>query len=150
MNFDYWLSGFLAAEGSLISFINKSSNRMLTRASIKVRLDDEAILHRIQEHLGLGSVRQTKGRSRKLLGRDYYDGACSVWSAQSRKDCTAMADWLNRFPLYAKRSRDAALWCQIVRIIDANGSTLATPELLYLHNQLRDVKGNVPALEKVQ
>jgi len=53
--FSSWLAGFIYAEGNLQVFLDRHYLRVVFR--INLHIDDIAVLYRIKEFLGVGTVR---------------------------------------------------------------------------------------------
>lgn len=144
LDLDSWLVGFLERGGSLMA--DTKGARTSTTLQIKMRDDGVRLLFEIRKHLGLGTISAIGACNRRLLTvQDYYDAPAAQLCIRAAGECQQMADWFDQHPLQGKRKRNVALWCQIVRLIEANGST-TTSELRYLDGQLKGCNKNVPPL----
>ena len=144
LNLDSWLVGFLDGRGSLMADTRGAKTR--TTLQIKMRDDGVRLLFEIRDHLGLGTISAVGACNRRLLSiGNYYDAPAAQLCIRAAGECQQMADWFDEHPLQGKRQREVALWCQIVRLIEANGSS-TTSELVYLNGQLKGCKENVPPL----
>ena len=145
LNLDSWLVGFLDGRGSLMASVRREA-KVTTALQIKMRADGDRILHQIRDHLGIGRISAIAACNRRLLTvQGYYDAPATMLVIDGVFDCHQMAEWFDEHPLQGKRQREVALWCQIVRLIEANGCR-ATAELRYLVGQLTACKKNVPHL----
>ena len=145
LNLDSWLVGFLDGRGSLMASVRRES-KVTTALQIKMRADGDRILHQIRDHLGIGRISAVGACNRRLLTMpDYYDAPATMLVIDGAGECHRMAKWFDEHPLQGKRQREVLLWCQIVRLIEANGCR-ATAELEYLTEQLKACKKNIPAL----
>ena len=147
LDLDSWLVGFLERGGSLMAETKRPKTR--TTLQIKMRDDGVRLLFQIRDHLGLGKIGAVGGCTRRLLTVEaYYDAPAAQLTITDPSECQQLADWFDQHPLQGKRQREVALWCQIVRLIEANGP-ITTAELRYLGTQLRGCKENVPPLVEV-
>jgi tRNA (cmo5U34)-methyltransferase len=70
------------------------------------------VIELIRERTGIGSIYRTGARPR--LGRT---GNPQVsWTVRTKRDCLALTERLDRFPLRAKKARDYMIWREAVRI----------------------------------
>ena len=144
LNIDSWLVGFLDGRGSLMADARRAQTR--TTLQIKMRDDGVRLLYEIRDHLGLGTISAVGACTRRLLSIDnYYDAPAAQLRIAEPSECQKMAHWFDQHPLQGKRQREVTLWCQIVRLIEANGPN-TTAELKYLADQLTACKKNVPSL----
>ena len=101
--FGNWLAGFIDGEGCFA--INKAVRKpayFRCQFSLRVRLDDAAIVREVHKRLGFGSVFTAKanGPTNPSFG----------WSVSSRPDALKLAELLETYPLRAKKARDFAIW----------------------------------------
>jgi len=112
--FGYWLSGFIDAEGCFrVHKVRKGTYYGCT-FSLKLRDDDGTILQAIQKQTKIGSLKLDTFRTGNSK-------PCMVWSVSSMGDCQRLVQFLDQFPLRAKKSKDYAIWKEAVTCWANNG-----------------------------
>jgi hypothetical protein len=101
--FGHWLAGFIDGEGS---FMIVRRTAPCCRFSLIVRDDDAAIMAEIADRTGFGRLRS--------VNKKLPDRPCVGWEITSKADALALIDFLERFPLRAKKARDFAFWREAV------------------------------------
>lgn len=102
--FGHWLAGFIDGEGCFgITRLRRDHGICWSlRFTLKLRSDDRPILEECRDRAGgIGTIRSTKPRGHNLQ---------AMWVIESRADCQALADILDRYPLRAKKARDYVIW----------------------------------------
>jgi hypothetical protein len=113
--FGHWLAGFIDGEGCFA--LRRHNPSHICGHSwgaifvLKVRDDDAAIIEEIAARTGLGRVTYGRAPSGYRNTRPQ-----AKWQVQSKADCVALADLLDRYPLRAKKARDLAVWSKAVRL----------------------------------
>ena len=104
--FGNWLAGFIDGEGCFR--IAKRHQRYYAYGcffSITLRADDEPVLWEIQRRTGFGRVRSYP----------HQRNAAACYSVETRAECLALIEILDRYPLRAKKARDYAIWREAVQ-----------------------------------
>lgn len=101
--FGNWLAGFIDGEGCFGIHPMRRGGVVCwaVRFTLKLRDDDRSILEECRARVGAGTIRTSPVRD----GRPQC-----AWVIESRGDCLALAEVLDRFPLRAKKARDYAIW----------------------------------------
>lgn len=101
----YALAGFFDAEGY---FGLAGSNRApKCLASIALRDDDAEVVHRFRQGTGLGHITAVpaRGASRPQV----------QWLIGTKRECRALADVFERYPLLGRKRLEAQVWSRAVR-----------------------------------
>ena len=104
--FGHWFAGFIDGEGCFWIHREKGGGYYAPHFKIKLRADDTAILDEIAEKTRIGRIFSIGASN--AHGRNNRPGV--VWMIQSRVDCLALIEILDRFPLRAKKARDYTIW----------------------------------------
>jgi hypothetical protein len=105
--FGHWLAGFIDGEGCFLvhNKPNGPSHHCLFR--IGLHADDEPILEEIRDRLGSGSVWGHTPPSCPTSPR-------AMWTVNRKQECIHLVEFLDRYPLRAKKARDYAIWREAV------------------------------------
>lgn len=104
--FGYWLAGFTDGEGCFR--IHKHVRGTHTCAfQIKLRRDDRAILDRIKDFIGYGTIRDVSG--------DGNSKPLSLYQVQNKDGCERVVEVFKRYPLVAKKYLDFEIWAKAVK-----------------------------------
>jgi hypothetical protein len=106
-DFGHWLAGFIDGEGCFQ--IVSNGGYYTPRFSVKVRADEKSIIERIRRKTGIGTI--TTYPYNGLKGNPQVN-----WNVNSRQDCRALSDLLDKYPLRAKKAADFAIWRQAARL----------------------------------
>lgn len=129
-DFGNWLAGFIDGEGFFQ--IKRTHSSWRCCAQIKLRDDDEPILHKIAAITNLGHVRAEKRHASSNSQNQ------AVWAIESKDECVALVDLLDRYPLRAKKSGDYAIWRKAVLFWAEKGQRGRWGPMEELEQQLRD------------
>ena len=106
--FGYWFSGLFDGEGSLTLFTrSRTTNNNLYDIRIYVTLglrdDDESVIHRIKDNLGIGHI----SRETKVTGKNPQ----IRWACDKIDDLVeVLIPCFERYPLYSKKAREFPIW----------------------------------------
>jgi hypothetical protein len=108
----YWLAGLIDGEGCFRIQKNKSRKSRgpvtyATSFALKLRDDDEPILREIIAHTGVG-------RFSRDANRTGNSRPCAIWHVDAQRDCAALVELLDRYPLRTRKARDYAVWREAV------------------------------------
>lgn len=135
---DAWFAGFVDGEGSFL--ITQSGGGRSTNAprfSLTVRADEAGLVATLRETFG-GCVNFKRGtRGSKPLAQ---------WVVVAREDLIHLCDYLDRFPLRAKKARDYAIWREAVRRYCARPLAEIQQELAVMREALVSAREYVDAL----
>lgn len=113
---DAWASGFFDGEGSF-NVIHAGKAHLVPRPlvpcfSIGLRADEVAVLRTLADTFGGGlTFKAAVNTSRPVV----------QWHVAAKSDLSRLRDYLDRFPLRAKKARDYAIWREAVGIYIAHG-----------------------------
>lgn len=107
--FGNWLAGFTDGEGSFNLVLTRHGN-IVPRFAISLRRDDRAVLSEIHETLGFGRIYDTKRFESSVRNNNPKSSFC----CHSVRECRALVDVFDRFPLRAKKATDFAIWREAV------------------------------------
>lgn len=142
--FGYWFSGFVDGEGCFL--IQKGNrNTYHCRFTLNLRDDDLPILELIHTTLGFGVLthqRKPGGNSKPQ----------SQWRCNSKADCLSLVEYLENYPLRAKKLEDFRVWSQAVKWwnrqsgVGLDWSVMAS----YMHDlrEVRSYKGRDPKVKE--
>jgi len=140
--FEAWLAGFIAGEGCFRIQAHKGGRYYTCQFSMHLRQDDAPVLLACQKRIG--------GRIVFHVARENKQGIKSKpdvrWLVETRDGCFALANILDRVPLFAKKAKDYALWRRALELW--NNTPKANrwhgprdvAEIAALHRQLQAVK----------
>ncbi len=140
--FEAWLAGFIAGEGCFRIQSHKEGTYYTCQFSIHLRQDDAAILIACQKRIG-GRIVFNDERENRQGVKSKPDVR---WFVETRDDCLALANILDRIPLFAKKAKDYELWRRGLDlwINTPKGSRWHGPrdvsEMASLHKRLQEVK----------
>jgi hypothetical protein len=100
------LAGFLDAEATFAITPNNQGRNWRCQMSVVVRLDDGDVLSDLCACTGLGRVSVTPARRTSRPQ--------ATWSVASKRECVELVRILRRFPLRARKRRDAEIWSAAV------------------------------------
>ena len=142
-HFKSWFSGFVDGEGCF-SF-TASTLRPIRRSwtaclDILLRADDDEILKSIESIFGGSVVYRPVGPGQKPGAHP----ACR-WRASSIKDCLALVEQFNDYPLLAKKQRDFVIWEKGVNHLAMNRgkpnvTDSSTVDHLYMNGLIDELK----------
>jgi hypothetical protein len=139
----YWLAGFIDGEGCFRIHKQKRGEWYAPTFSLKLRDDDLLTLFDLAVDLGIGCVARDTSRNGNSR-------PCAVWRVQSRADCLALAEILDRYPLRSRKARDYAVWRRALDVAGAlprgnrwHGPKDWTP-LIDLKRELEQAREYVP------
>ena len=106
----HWLAGLIDGEGSFIAHLFRPATRpkslnVQIQMVVGLRADDKSVLEHCQGVTGLGKLNYIKQNERHRW----------LWMVTRKADCQALVEILDRHPLRSKKSRDFAIWREIVR-----------------------------------
>lgn len=102
IGFAYYLSGLIDGEGTF----RVGPNERRCEFAIKLRDDDRQILEAARRFMGHGRINTEPAREGSLPQ--------ARWVIDTKDGCLALVGFLRRFPLRAKKARDAEVWCEAV------------------------------------
>ena len=135
--FGHWLSGFTDGEGCFS--YHKNSNGYVPQFAIAIRDDDMAVLEAIKDTLGVGIIDIHYRRKE----REY---PLARYTVRSILDIyNVLLPQFDTFPLRAKKSRDYALWREMVMLrmavpLRAKRSEANQIEIANIAKQLSEIK----------
>jgi len=132
-DFGHWLAGFIDGEGCF-TIIRNANGGWENKFFINVRDDESEIIQDIQSRLQIG-------RTYHLAARTYSKSKPQIsWRVYRHDDCLALIDFLDQYPLRAKKARDFAIWRKAVEAKDRKDFTL----LGKLSQEIKDVRAYKP------
>lgn len=135
--FGNWFAGFTDGEGcfAIDRALHVRTCRVTTYRCvfrISLRDDDTAILHEIQEQLGIGVIRtQTPTRNQNPW---------SAFSVHGKGDCQILRDCFRTHPLRAKKAKDFAIWSQALDCWLAHKRGDSWEDMILLKKELQEVR----------
>ena len=105
--FNWWLTGFIDGEGCFRIHKEKSGGYYACHFTLKVRDDEQDILKEIVQRTGIGHLKRD-------INRSGNSRPCLVWVVHSKAECIKLVDFIDRYPLRAKKRRDYAIWREAV------------------------------------
>lgn len=133
-DFGNWIAGFVDGEGCFFMAPVNRPGGYRPAFSLSVRADDDQILKLVRDTLDVGTVHYYTASSGSRVVR---------WMVQAQKDCAALAQFFEEFPLRAKKRADWEIWREAVAVAARlrsgranNYETYAT--LRQLRDELRD------------
>ena len=137
MRDDPWFSGFVDGEGCfIIRVVNHrkpSGNRTYYQPSfvIKLRDDDDQILHEIQLNFG-GKLRHIRPTKSSTPGaRPQIE-----WSVVAQGELLALIAYFDQFPLRSKKARDYGFWREATIIVATKPSGSRSSRIPKLKHQM--------------
>ena len=106
--FGHWLAGLIAGEGCFRVHSSKKGAYLSCSFQLKLRDDDTPILQEIQKTLLLGRLNPES--------RSGNSNPCLRWTVDTKAECPALVELLERYPLRARKAQDFALWKQAVQV----------------------------------
>lgn len=123
---DAWASGFIDGEGTFNIVQARAGLALNPRFSVGLRVDELPILRRLQDAFG-GTV-----QLKSAVGAAHPVAHLNLIA---KADLRRICDYLDRFPLRAKKARDYAVWREAVAVYERSG--WRAPELSVLREELQ-------------
>ena len=108
--FGHWVAGFIDGEGCFRIHKSKISSGhpyYAAQFSLKVRDDDRPVIEEIVSRTGIGRI---SAYSR----REGNSKPCCLWQVWSQEESLKLVEFLDKYPLRAKKKRDYEIWKQAV------------------------------------
>lgn len=143
VGYGWWLAGLIDGEGCFRVHMSKGGGYYACHFSLKLRDDDLLVLRQIASFTRIGTIQRDRTRTGNSR-------PCASWVIQSRADCRALIDILDRFPLRTRKARDYAIWKKAVEAWERRkrGSRWHGPgdwtELIDLKQALEKAREYVP------
>lgn len=111
----WWVTGFADGESWFFSRPllrgYKKDRSIQVQWSITLRDDDEEVIYRIKDYLGVGSISRRTGKSKVNNGQI----SLNVYGVKSAK---VLIEHFTKYPLQSKKVNDYIIWKQIVERLD--------------------------------
>lgn len=139
-DFGNWLAGFMDADGTFFLRVDERSHSIGCYCSIAQRDDNDAILYKIQEVLGVGHVNPCSRATQRQKGMSNAKDAMK-WRVGAIGDIIhVIIPLFEKYPLRGKKKRDFELWARAARIIQTKGhlTKAGREEIMYLGQEMKD------------
>lgn len=135
---DAWTAGFIDGEGSFcITKMNAGSDAWMPRFHLGLRADEAPVIRDLADVFG-GSVSFTRRHNSVAAGL--------TWTVAARADLRRLCDYLDHFPLRAKKARDYAIWREAVRLFVGSSADDILEAMLALRDALTATREYVEPL----
>ena len=134
-----WFAGFTDGEGCFVIGKQNCDNPCADyqcQFHLRLRDDDKQILEEIRDTLGIGKICNTPADTK----HGYNKRPGVVLRVSAIKDCVALVNLFDKYPLRAKKRRDYEIWREAVfelqRPVDLRDSDM----LEYYFQMIREVR----------
>lgn len=105
--FGYWLAGYIDGEGHFGCNVYGKRRSVIKGMTINARADDKPLLELCQQQTGLGKLHFVPAKAGSRPGWR--------WVVASTRECLALVEILEKYPLRSKKQRDFVIWSEIIR-----------------------------------
>jgi hypothetical protein len=120
-DFGNWLAGFMDADGTFLIQGREKQRTIACTCAIVQRDDNDAILYKIQEVLGVGHIRPLTREKQRERGMTNAKDALR-WRVGAIGDIIhVIIPLFEKYSLRGKKKRDFELWARAARIIQIGG-----------------------------
>lgn len=119
-SFGYHLAGLVDGEGhfAIAKQVKARTGSVAYGCAFKMNLrdDDHAVLEMLHQTTGLGVLYMSVKKNDRKHIRDAKP--MTMWTVQTKRECMAVVELFERYPLWTKKARDFHIWAKAVRYLN--------------------------------